>query len=962
MSKPRSGKKSFSGNRSSSGGSHFQPKPAATVLLISPSQQWYDTASLPPLPQSLSGDAQPLSDSEKSELLKKATELLLTENIAYQSDSTRSSSQKQFFSEIITSGTLSDRISALTLLIQESPLHAVKTLESLLGLAKKKSRTAALQAVASLKDMFISGGVLPDRRLKWFASQELLTSRTPKQWLIVWAFEDWLKSFYFQFVQLLETLAHDAVVHVRLSVLQDIMDLLKAKPEQEVNLLRLGVNKLGDLDKKTASRASHLLLELEQVHPAMKPIIFDAISELVFKANSDYHAKYYSMITLNQTIITSKETEVATSLLQIYFTLFERLLANTKTDKDQKLQEKKVKKKPRWKSTRNPTQTLPKKLETTEEIKEEENMKLVSAILTGVNRAFPYSTIDDSMFNKHLSTLYWVARTGNFNTSIQALILLSQISNSKDVLSDRFFRALYESLLDPRVITSSKQALYLNLVFKALKQDLNVKRAKAFVKRLIQLATETMNIGFAAGVVFLISELEESMPSIRELISENEDDDSSDVEVFHDARESSPEEANNEEAGSSIAAATARSASSGKSSAYFYDGKASDPLKSNAEYSCLWEILPLLNHYHPTVAYFARNLYDKQKNKSRPDLALHTLSHFLDRFIYKSPKTKISSRGGSIMQPIVGSGAFETKDVLLLSTRGAKASRQSVNNVDWNAQAKNQEGIIAEDKFFYDYFISKGGAGQKKSLKAKVGSDEDEMDDNSGEESDELEIDDAINEGDSDAGEHGSSGDDDDDDVDDDQEDLAEDEVWDAMVKSRPEIENIESEQDDDDDDDEQLDKLMGDDVDSEDIEDAEDEDEENYEGIDKVLNVDSDIEGSLSSEAPDFDEEDDLLDSDDEVAIDNFDSDEELDSDEADLMAEFEREIETNQHEVSSKISIKNAKRSSTKAEKEAETKPNKKRKTERMSTEKAKKIKLKELPVFASIDDYKDLLSDDD
>jgi hypothetical protein len=33
-------------------------------------------------------------------------------------------------------------------------------------------------------------------------------------------------------------------------------------------------------------------------------------------------------------------------------------------------------------------------------------------------------------------------------------------------------RTLYESLLDPRVATSSKQSLYLNLLYKSLKNDL----------------------------------------------------------------------------------------------------------------------------------------------------------------------------------------------------------------------------------------------------------------------------------------------------------------------------------------------------------------------------------------------------------------------------------------------------------------------------------------------------------
>src|SRR4051794_12773528 len=74
----------------------------------------------------------------------------------------------------------------------------------------------------------------------------------------------------------------------------------------------------------------------------------------------------------------------------------------------------------------------------------------------------------------HLDTLFRITHSSNFNTSIQALILIQQIAASKHLAVDRFYRTLYESLLDPRLIASSKQTLYLNLLYKALKDDADV--------------------------------------------------------------------------------------------------------------------------------------------------------------------------------------------------------------------------------------------------------------------------------------------------------------------------------------------------------------------------------------------------------------------------------------------------------------------------------------------------------
>lgn len=73
-------------------------------------------------------------------------------------------------------------------------------------------------------------------------------------------------------------------------------------------------------------------------------------------------------------------------------------------------------------------------------------------------------------------------------------------------ISDRFYRALYASLFDSRLSGSSKQALYLNLVFKAVKQDKEKNRVMAFVKRLVQLLLN-MDVTFILGSLWIIGEV-----------------------------------------------------------------------------------------------------------------------------------------------------------------------------------------------------------------------------------------------------------------------------------------------------------------------------------------------------------------------------------------------------------------------------------------------------------------------
>ena len=103
----------------------------------------------------------------------------------------------------MTSGTQSDKLSALTLSVSASPLHCQRQLDALFGMAQKKSRNEAVQAIGALKDLLI-GNLLPNRKLVYFRNQSGLSLDTKDEHLILLAFEDWLKGFYFRVLQVIE--------------------------------------------------------------------------------------------------------------------------------------------------------------------------------------------------------------------------------------------------------------------------------------------------------------------------------------------------------------------------------------------------------------------------------------------------------------------------------------------------------------------------------------------------------------------------------------------------------------------------------------------------------------------------------------------------------------------------------------------------------------------------------------
>lgn len=846
-----------------------------TKLLIQPQVDWYNVPIGEP-------KSEKLTQEQIDKLYQRGKEYLEAENKSYYDEFSKTSSQRKFLSQMLTDGTLSDKISALTLLIQEAPLHNTKSFDTLLNFTNKKSRNSALQSLNALKDLFING-LLPDRKLRYFKYQPLSLMATKKQ-LTVFYFEDYLKNFYFQIIQILERLSHDPIIHVRMNIVSHIFDLLKAKPEQEVNLLKLGVNKIGDIDNKVSSKTSYQILQLEQAHPNMKKIVIDSVIDVTFKKNNDYHSKYYSILTLNQTILTRREEDIANELVKTYFALFEKLLIESDPEnvdqeapKEAKANNYKNKKKNFKKGKKGGRSVKVEKSE--EEIVEEKNSKLFSALLTGLNRAFPFSNLPNEIFSKHLDTLFRITHSSNFNTSVQALVLIYQITSSQKLNNDRFYRTLYESLFDTRLVSSSKQGIYLNLLFKALKSDTEIPRVLAFVKRIVQICYNWLSIGSISGLFYLLMELEQSIPQLRNLVLNTPID----YKFKGEEGELSEDE---EEA-------------EAKAKSQAYDGRKRDPRFANAETSSLWEINEFLNHYHPTVQLYAESFINKEK-QTKPDLGLFTLSHFLDRFVYRNAKAKPTTKGTSIMQPL---GGAHTGSLLV------KASNKFTNELPANTEDwfnKKAEEIRPDEIFFYQYFTSKDKSALAKLSDPQPGDFENESD-------------------------------------------LDDGEVWDALVKSQPDIDDEGSDLDD-------MSDLDADDFSDieEDEEDEAEEAEEEQLAEEQEDEEEGEIELQTIGMSDDDDEEEEIDEEIEARAEPEFNGFSESEDEEAQLF-KGDSEDEYNTDEAPSDIE----------EESEEEEKPkSKKRSTphSRDNNKKSKKAKLRDLPVFASADDYAKYLNSDE
>jgi ribosome biogenesis protein MAK21 len=192
----------------------------------------------------------------------------------------------------------------------------------------------------------------------------------------------------------------------------------------------------GDTSKSVCSRSSYYLLQLLQTHPSMKSIVVREIMALALrpaasssattlvpssastsatskhirftdgsssnkphantdKPNVNTHARYYATITFNQIVLNPADLDVARQLIDIYFDMFKEVIGEEDGDRPDDVEHvedgrKDARKRGgKGKDRKGETKGAAGFMEV-----ESANSRLISAILTGINRALPFAKIE----------------------------------------------------------------------------------------------------------------------------------------------------------------------------------------------------------------------------------------------------------------------------------------------------------------------------------------------------------------------------------------------------------------------------------------------------------------------------------------------------------------------------------------------------------------------------------------
>eukprot|EP01018_Ginkgo_biloba_P027937 Gb_38493 [translate_table: standard] len=348
--------------------------------------------------------------------------------------------------------------------------------------------------------------------------------------------------------------------------------------------------------------------------------------------------------------------------------------------------------------------------------------------------------------------------------------------------------------------------MFLGLMFKALKTDINAKRIAAFSKRLLQVSLQQPP-QFACACLLLLSEVLKARPVLWNAVLQPEDDDE-DFEYFVDVDEESeqrsddrlnttshsltcsqPDNNNNmvedkdqsdsdmDDSENHVPSPNSGDDNSSEDEDIFgdvgqqiiqpenkahtnncfdglgkknswprpgcYNPRQREPAYCNADRACWWELTALASHVHPSVATMAQTLLLGANIVYNGDpLRDLSLGAFIDRFIEKKPKA--SKKADGIWHG--GSQIAPARKVEIVP-----------HPVGRDLLSLAEEEVPPEDVVFHKFYLAKASSSKRKTKKKKAkeledevtGDDifvEDNVDDDfaGGDESDNEEIDDLI--------------------------------------------------------------------------------------------------------------------------------------------------------------------------------------------------------------------------
>lgn len=369
---------------------------------------------------------------------------------------------------------------------------------------------------------------------------------------------------YREFIDVLKE--SSTVEHSHKHMIRVMGELVMMKQELRDKILEEIINKLGDplpaiptcviLECNTLVRRRRFLL----------PMLLRIISRFAFRKNQSVNAKFYAIVLINSIKLRLGENEAVKIVIQTLLKLFTVLLKEAR----------------------------------------QQGNKTIALLLKTLNKTFPLFSekgiVYQDFFKNEINDLYSLTHhQENINIQIESIRFILQMEMAQGSISDRYYRSLYEHILPhPRIRTINYNSLTIlfNTIMISLKEDFNITRIKAFLKRILQ-GCLISDPPFILGSLLLVSEIMKIHPGTYTMIDEAVVED--EEEKYEDIPDSETEE---------IAKPEIAEPEVPKKSGY--DPLKREPKFSGAEYASFFELKQLTTNLHPAISKWADLILHKQ--------------------------------------------------------------------------------------------------------------------------------------------------------------------------------------------------------------------------------------------------------------------------------------------------------------------------------------------------------------
>eukprot|EP00811_Abedinium_folium_P020488 NODE_2947_length_2118_cov_4.925163.p1 GENE.NODE_2947_length_2118_cov_4.925163~~NODE_2947_length_2118_cov_4.925163.p1 ORF type:complete len:580 (+),score=226.58 NODE_2947_length_2118_cov_4.925163:181-1740(+) len=466
-----------------------------------------------------------------------------------------------------------------------------------------------MMALDGLKELFLND-LLPDRKLKTISAMDAVSpkglSKVAYTEICVKAyFEDYLKTAFAAFVQVLSEGTHSQTSYFKTNAIKVAAEILKNKPEQERALLGILVNKFGDTGSKISSTAAFALKGLLQAHPVMKSVVSKEIEGLLTRAGITQKTKYQAVLFLAEMTIQRSDGELPAQLIRC----FARLLEAALKPKSAALEKKKVRKEVKTGRKRHRIIKLKRQAKTpgVEKGMIADDNRLVRTCINGIQRMMPFMDrifVQSSLQAETVQTLFRVCHTVTaYSTRIAILSLLARLARMEQAVggkaTTRFYRLLYGQVAHFELFDCRHRFQAYNLVRNCVPTDEHIGRGVALARRVLQVASGMEPAVAECGLMVMRSMLAARRPEIKQLV----DSVDATLESAHTEHGDDDEEHFGDDDAAEKPALTEADMEKRR-----YHPMAREPKFARARQAHLWELHALARHVHPDVTHAAEQL------------------------------------------------------------------------------------------------------------------------------------------------------------------------------------------------------------------------------------------------------------------------------------------------------------------------------------------------------------------